>query len=88
MISLGTLSVTTAPTDNNTVDYLIVGGGGGSGYIHPSVIRGLTLTGVREYPPMFSDPDAIQYSIGTGFRIGTGGDEASTGGYGLIVIYY
>lgn len=64
------------------------GGGGGSGYIHPSVIRGLTLTGVREYPPMFSDPDAIQYSIGTGFRIGTGGDEASTGGYGLIVIYY
>lgn len=64
------------------------GGGGGSGFIHSSIIRGITLTGVREYPPMYSDPDAVQYSIGTGFRIGTGGDEASTGGYGLVVIYY
>ena len=64
------------------------GGGGGSGFIHSSVIRGMTLTGVREYPPMFSDPDAVEYSINGGYRIGVGGDEACNGGYGLVVIYY
>lgn len=63
------------------------GGGGGSGFIHSGVIRGLTLTGSREYPPMANDPDAIEYSV-NGFRIGVGGDEGSNGGYGLIVIYY
>jgi hypothetical protein len=63
------------------------GGGGGSGFIHSSIIRGLTLTGVREYPPMYSDPDAIEYSL-NGFRIGVGGDEGSNGGYGLVVVYY
>ena len=63
------------------------GGGGGSGYIHPSIIRGVTLTGMRETPPMFSDPDAVQYGL-AGFRIGAGGDEGSTGGYGLVVVYY
>lgn len=63
------------------------GGGGGSGFIHSSIIRGQTLTGVREYPPMYSDPDAIEYSL-NGFRIGAGGDEGSNGGYGLVVVYY
>jgi hypothetical protein len=66
----------------------MTGGGGGSGFIHSSIIRGVTLTGMRETPPMYSDPDAVQYSITTGFRIGAGGDEGSTGGYGLVVVYY
>ena len=64
------------------------GGGGGSGFIHSAIINGQTLTGMREYPPMASDPDATQASIGTGFRISFGGDEASNGGNGLVVIYY
>ena len=64
------------------------GGGGGSGYVHFSIINGQTLTGMREYPPMANDPDATQASIGTGFRIAVGGDEAANGGNGLCVIYY
>ena len=65
----------------------MAGGGGGSGFIHSGVIRGITLTGSREYPPMKNDPDAIEYSV-SGYRIGFGGDEGASGGYGLIVIYY
>jgi hypothetical protein len=64
------------------------GGGGGSGFIHSSIVKGQTLTGVREYPPMFSDPDAIEFSNGTGTRIAVGGDEGSQGGHGLVVFYY
>jgi hypothetical protein len=64
------------------------GGGGGSGFIHSSLIRAQTLTGVREYPPCASDPDCIEASFGTSTRIGVGGDEASSGGHGLVVFYY
>jgi hypothetical protein len=63
------------------------GGGGGSGFIHSSLLRGQTLTGVREYPPCASDPDAMDAS-GSGTRIGVGGDEGGIGGHGLVVFYY
>jgi len=66
----------------------MAGGGGGSGYIHPSIIRGVTLTGIREYPAMPNDPDAIAYSLNGINRIGVGGDEGSNGGYGLAIVYY
>jgi hypothetical protein len=66
----------------------MAGGGGGSGFIHPSLIRGQTLTGVRETPPCGNDPDCVEFSVGTSTRIGIGGDEASSGGHGLVVIYY
>jgi hypothetical protein len=66
----------------------MAGGGGGSGFIHSSLLRAQTLTGVREYPPCAHDPDAIEFSVGTSTRIGVGGDEASTGGHGLVVFYY
>ena len=65
----------------------MTGGGGGSGFIHSSLIRARTLTGIREYPPMFSDPDLVEYSL-SGTRLAVGADEASCGGNGLIVIYY
>jgi hypothetical protein len=66
----------------------MTGGGGGSGFIHPSLIRARTLTGVREYPPMYSDSDLVEYSVGVGTRLAVGADEASAGGNGLVVIYY
>lgn len=64
------------------------GGGGGSGFVHSSLIRAQTLTGVREYPPMYSDPDAVASSLGTSYRVGVGGDEGAQGGHGLVVFYY
>jgi hypothetical protein len=64
------------------------GGGGGSGFVHSSLIRAQTLTGVREYPPMANDPDALEYSTSYGTRIGVGGDEGNYGNNGLVVIYY
>jgi hypothetical protein len=64
------------------------GGGGGSGFVHSSLIRAQTLTGVREYPPMANDPDALAYSNATGTRIGVGGDEGNYGNNGLVIFYY
>jgi hypothetical protein len=71
----------------STASATMTGGGGGSGFIHSSIIRGVTVTGSREYPPMANDPDAIAYSL-SGYRVGFGGDEGANGGYGLVVIYY
>ena len=61
------------------------GGGGGSGFIHSSVIMGATYTGQSFTPPFYNDPDL---AIDTSFRYARGGDEGGHGGHGLVVLYY
>ena len=63
------------------------GGGGGSGYVAPGVMFGVTLTGDDRKPAENEDPDLSQ----TG-RIRNDprprGPEFGPGADGLVVIYY
>jgi hypothetical protein len=61
------------------------GGGGGSGYVHPSLKLAQTHTGSGRVPPFSHDPDLL---IDNGVQYATGSHEDGFGGPGVIVFYY
>lgn len=63
------------------------GGGGGSGYVHTTVLIGNTFTGSRQDPAFPSDPDLP--TVGSTYTLhGYGGMNCGPGGDGYCVIYY
>jgi hypothetical protein len=62
------------------------GGGGGSGYVHPNILMGVTMTGNINVPANPNDPDI--YFTNNDWQYATGGEEDGHGGPGLVVIYY
>jgi hypothetical protein len=63
------------------------GGGGGSGYVHTTVLLGETFNGNRQVPAMAQDPD-LPASGSTYANHGYGGETCWHGGDGWAVIYY
>jgi hypothetical protein len=61
------------------------GGGGGSGFIHSSILMGITLCGSLSKPANADDPLLGQDSLN---QYACGGDEDGYGGYGLVALYY
>jgi hypothetical protein len=64
------------------------GGGGGSGFVSPSVIYGVTVAGNGAYPAQVQDPDYPPSTVSTANSVGQGGTQATNGGDGHCVIYY
>jgi len=76
----------------------MAGGGGGSGYIGPTVLNGATFTGAEFRPAMYDDPDLPKtydgydnwshYAVG-GNQVASASQYTSTGGgSGFVAIYY
>jgi hypothetical protein len=63
----------------------VVGGGGGSGFIHANVIMGQTYTGHGHVTPFFEDNDL---KVNGTVNYAHGGREGSDGAPGMIVVYY
>lgn len=61
------------------------GGGGGSGFVHPNIIMGVTLTGNLHVPANANDPDLAHDGA---FQYASGGEEDGVGVLGPVVIYY
>jgi hypothetical protein len=64
------------------------GGGGGSGYIAPSVILGSTFIGKGAYPAGMDDIDYPASTASNYSSVGFGGVQRNNGGDGHLVIYY